>query len=236
MMIGCSGRLAGKMAVNGMPFDFSLSNHRSPTFESSVKSTFNVTMLCFLTKSNVSDVLRANRSTVMHVAHQSAVKSIRTVRPSLNIASSSRSSVKSFQGSWIGFFKFQPKAQITERILEAIEHPYTSAIAHPTGRLIGRRKPYEVDLGTVIGKAVEKNKLLELNANPARLDLDDIGCAAVKAQSGMVVIATDAHKTVGLDCMRYGVLQARRGGLTKGDVANTQNWSKLRKWIGRSDG
>jgi DNA polymerase (family 10) len=130
----------------------------------------------------------------------------------------------------------QPKAQITERILEAIEHPYTSAIAHPTGRLIGRRKPYEVDLGTVIGKAVEKNKLLELNANPARLDLDDIGCAAVKAQGGMVVIATDAHKTVGLDCMRYGVLQARRGGLTKGDVANTQNWSKLRKWIGRSDG
>jgi DNA polymerase (family 10) len=83
---------------------------------------------------------------------------------------------------------------------------------------------------------VEKNKLLELNANPARLDLDDIGCAAVKAQGGMVVIATDAHKTVGLDCMRYGVLQARRGGLTKGDVANTQNWSKLRKWIGRSDG
>ena len=128
----------------------------------------------------------------------------------------------------------QPKSQITERIIEAIEHPYTSAIAHPTGRLIGRRKPYEVDLGAVIAKAVEHRKLLELNANPARLDLDDIGCAAVKAQGGMVVISTDAHKTAGLNCMRYGVLQARRGGLTKNDVANTQTWSKLQKYLGHS--
>ena len=130
----------------------------------------------------------------------------------------------------------QPKSQITERIIEAIEHPHTSAIAHPTGRLIGRRKPYEVDLGAVISKAIENRKLLELNANPARLDLDDIGCAAVKAQGGRVVIATDAHKTAGLNCMRYGVLQARRGGLTKSDVANTQTWSQLRKYLGKRSG
>ncbi|MEC8337805.1 MAG: DNA polymerase/3'-5' exonuclease PolX [Planctomycetota bacterium] len=126
----------------------------------------------------------------------------------------------------------QPQTQITDRVIEAIEHPYTTAIAHPTGRLIGRRKPYAVDLAAVISKAVEHKKLLELNANPARLDLDDIACAAVKAEGGLVVISTDAHKTKGLDSMRYGVLQARRAGLTKSDVANTKTWKQLQKYLG----
>ena len=130
----------------------------------------------------------------------------------------------------------QPKSKITERLLEAIEHPYTSAIAHPTGRLIGRRKPYEVDLDAVIQKAVDEKKLLELNANPARLDLDDIACAAVRSRGGQVVIATDAHRCEGLACMRYGILQARRGGLTKANVANTQDWAQLKQSIGRKDG
>ncbi len=127
----------------------------------------------------------------------------------------------------------QPKSQITERLLEAIEHPYTSAIAHPTGRLIGRRKPYEVDLEAVIQKAVAEKKLLELNANPARLDLDDIACATVRQSGGQVVISTDAHHCGGLDCMRYGVLQARRAGLTRAEVANTRSWSQMKRSIGR---
>ena len=127
----------------------------------------------------------------------------------------------------------QPRSQITDRILEAVEHPYTSAIAHPTGRLINRRKPYEVDLETVMLAAARHNKLLELNANPARLDLDDIACAAAKSHGVSVVISTDAHKTEGLDVMRYGILQARRGGLTKSDVANTLSWPQLKKRIGR---
>ena len=126
----------------------------------------------------------------------------------------------------------QPQAQITDRVIEAIEHPHTTAIAHPTGRLIGRRKPYAIDLAAVISKAVEHKKLLELNANPARLDLDDIACAAVKSEGGLVVISTDAHKTKGLDSMRYGVLQARRAGLTKSDVANTKTWKQLQKYLG----
>ncbi len=129
----------------------------------------------------------------------------------------------------------QPKSQITERLLEAIEHPYTSAIAHPTGRLIGRRKPYEVDLDAVIQKAVAEKKLLELNANPARLDLDDIACAAVRQSGGLVVISTDAHHCEGLDSMRYGVLQARRAGLTRSEVANTRSWTQMKRSIGRRD-
>ncbi|REK23966.1 MAG: DNA polymerase/3'-5' exonuclease PolX [Planctomycetota bacterium] len=126
----------------------------------------------------------------------------------------------------------QPQEQITRRIIGAIENPHVSAIAHPTGRLINRRKPYAVDLDAVMAAAREHGKLLELNSNPARLDLDDVACAAAKAHGVKIVISTDAHHTEGLDVMRYGILQAQRGGLTKNDVANTRTWAQLRKLIG----
>jgi DNA polymerase (family 10) len=70
---------------------------------------------------------------------------------------------------------------------------------------------------------------MELNAHPARLDLNDVHCAAAKAMGVHVVISTDAHSTDGLDVMRYGVLQARRGGLTAEDVANTRPWPELKQ-------
>lgn len=127
----------------------------------------------------------------------------------------------------------QPRERITARILEALDHPHVSAIAHPTGRLINRRKPYEVDLDAVFRRAQERGKLLELNANPARLDLDDLACAAARKHGIPVVISTDAHSVEGLDVMRYGILQARRGGLTKADVANTRSWSKVKQLVGR---
>ena len=81
---------------------------------------------------------------------------------------------------------------------------------------------YEIDLDAVFKAAREHGKMLELNANPARLDLDDVACAAAKSLGVPIVISTDAHSTAGLDVMRYGILQARRGGLTKADVANTR--------------
>ena len=121
----------------------------------------------------------------------------------------------------------QPEEQITARILGAVEHPYVSAIAHPTGRLINRRDPYQVDLDQVFRAAATHGKLLELNANPARLDLNDVHCAAAKQHGIPVVISTDAHSTTGLDVLRFGVLQARRGGLTAYDVANTRPWQEL---------
>jgi len=107
----------------------------------------------------------------------------------------------------------QPRAQITRRIIEALENPYVCALAHPTGRMLGQRKPYEVDLDAVMQAAGQHGKLLELNAHPKRLDLDDVGCAAAQKHGIPVVISTDAHRVAGLDAMRYGVLQARRGGL-----------------------
>lgn len=127
----------------------------------------------------------------------------------------------------------QPRAQITRRIIDALRHPAVSALGHPTGRLINRRKPYEVDLEAVFKAAKEYGKCLELNANPERLDLDDVACAAAKAHGIPIVISTDAHSPEQLDKMRYGILQARRGGLTPADVANTRTWSQLRKLQGR---
>jgi DNA polymerase (family 10) len=129
----------------------------------------------------------------------------------------------------------QPREQITERILGALENPHVSIIAHPTGRLINRREPYEVDLGKVMAAAAKRGKFLELNANPARLDLDDVQCAAAKRQGIPIVISSDAHRTSGLDVLRYGILQARRGGLTADDVANTRPWAKVKKMLARSE-
>ena len=127
----------------------------------------------------------------------------------------------------------QPREQITKRILDAIANPHVSAIAHPTGRLLNRRKPYDVDLDAVFQAARTHRKLLELNSHPQRLDLDDVACAAAKQHGVPIVISTDAHSVDGLDKLRYGILQARRAGLTKADVANTRPWAEMRKLIGQ---
>ena len=127
----------------------------------------------------------------------------------------------------------QPRDQITERLLGAIENPWVTCIAHPTGRLINRRPPYEVDMETVMQAAKRCGKLMELNANPARLDLNDIHLAAAKRMAIPVVISTDAHSIEGLDVMRYGIKQARRGGLIRQDVGNARPWPELQQLFKR---
>lgn len=127
----------------------------------------------------------------------------------------------------------QPREQITKRIVDALANPWLSAIGHPTGRLINRRKSYAVDLDAVYAAAKEHGKALELNANPARLDLDDVACAAAKRHGIPIVISSDAHSQLGMEVLRYGILQARRAGLTKDDVLNTQPWAKAKKRVTR---
>lgn len=127
----------------------------------------------------------------------------------------------------------QPREQITKRIVDALANPCVCCIAHPTGRLLNKREAYEVDLDAVFTAAAQHGKMLELNAHPMRLDLDDVACAAAKSHGIPIVIATDAHNTEGLDDMRYGILQARRAGLTKADIANTLTWPQLKKRIGK---
>lgn len=137
------------------------------------------------------------------------------------------------QSDWIvasvHYGQNQPRDQITRRIVDALANPWVSAIAHPTGRLINRRKAYEVDLEAVYEAAAKHGKALELNSNPARLDLDDSACAAAKARGIPIVISSDAHQTRGLDVLRYGILQARRAGLTKEDVLNARPWNEAAK-------
>ena len=127
----------------------------------------------------------------------------------------------------------QPRDQITRRVVDALKNPYVSAFAHPTGRMLTKRKPYEIDMDEVMRAARDYGKMIELNAHPLRLDLDDVACAAAKNLGIPVVISTDSHRAEGLKSMRYGVLQARRGGLTKDDVANTHTWAQLKKRLGK---
>ncbi len=127
----------------------------------------------------------------------------------------------------------QPRQRITDRIIEAIENPHVSVIGHPTGRLLNRRPPYDVDIEAVIDAAARTGTFLEINANPWRLDLNEHHAAAAKKAGVKIVISTDAHSTQGFDVMRCGVLQARRAGLEAGDVANTRTLAGLRKLMKR---
>ncbi|MEC9093785.1 MAG: PHP domain-containing protein, partial [Planctomycetota bacterium] len=123
----------------------------------------------------------------------------------------------------------QPSRQITDRILGAIENPYVDCIAHPTGRLINKREAYEVMMDEVFGAAQQHGTLLELNANPARLDLNDVLCATAKMHGIPVVINTDAHSVKGLNVLKFGIQQARRGGLSAKEVANAGTFEQLQK-------
>ena len=121
----------------------------------------------------------------------------------------------------------QSRDRLTRRVIEALENPHVSAIGHPTGRMLLQRKAYDIDLEAVMRAARDNGKCLELNAHPVRLDLDDVGCAMARSHGVRVVISTDAHSPDGLDAMRCGVQQARRGGLTPADVANTRPWREV---------
>ena len=125
----------------------------------------------------------------------------------------------------------QPREKITERILNAVRCPYVSAIGHPTGRLIGKRKSYAVDLDAVMKAAAEHGCMLELNAQPKRLDLDDVALIAARERGIPIVVNTDAHAVEELGFMHFGVSQARRAGLEARHVANTRTWSELRKLL-----
>jgi DNA polymerase (family X) len=131
----------------------------------------------------------------------------------------------------VHFGQQQSREQITDRILGAIQHPSVCAIAHPTGRLLGRRPPYEVDLDAVMQAAQEHGKLLELNSNPSRLDLNDIHCLMAVARGIPLVINSDAHSVHHFDLLEYGVWQARRAQIEAKSVWNTYPAALLREKI-----
>jgi len=125
------------------------------------------------------------------------------------------------------------KKQQTERIIRAMDNPYVNILAHPTGRLINKRDPYEVDLDKIIEAAHDRGCFLEINAHPDRLDLPSRYCKMARDIGLKVVISTDAHSLADLDFMRFGVDQARRGWLEAKDVLNTRKWGQVRKLLRR---
>ena len=122
---------------------------------------------------------------------------------------------------------------MTDRVLRAMEHPTVDILAHPTGRIINRREPFEFDVGAVLEAAAELSVAVELNASPNRLDLDDVHVRRAKELGVPVVISTDAHGPEGLGDMRFGVSQARRGWLEAADVLNARPRKELEAWLRR---
>ncbi|MCK6492034.1 MAG: DNA polymerase/3'-5' exonuclease PolX [Nitrospira sp.] len=127
-------------------------------------------------------------------------------------------------------------AKQTDRILRAMDRPYFTILAHPTGRLIGQRQPYEVDMARLIRQARERPCVLEVNAHPERLDLSDVHCRMAKEAGVLLAVSTDAHSTLDLDNVRYGIGQARRGWLEKADVVNSRSYPELRRLLDRMRG
>ncbi len=132
-------------------------------------------------------------------------------------------------------FMDQDRKTMTRRVLRAMRHPSVDILAHPTGRRINRREPFELDVESVLEAARELSVAVELNANPNRLDLNDVHVRRAKELGVPVVISTDAHSPRGLADMRFGVDQARRGWLEASDVLNTKSAEELRAWLGRRE-
>lgn len=122
----------------------------------------------------------------------------------------------------------------TERILRAMDHPYFTILAHPSGRLIDERAPYDVDMARIIRHARERGCFLEVNAHPVRLDLTDIDCLIAKEESVMLSINSDAHSILDFENLRHGVGQTRRGWLEKNDVLNARPLHSLQPLLKRT--
>ena len=127
-------------------------------------------------------------------------------------------------------FSISPK-EMTGRVLTAIENPQVNCIGHLTGRLIGRREPYAVDVEAIAEAAARTGTMIEINANPNRRDLSDRHARLAVDAGVKIVVNTDAHGVDTLDNMAYGIATARRAWLTKADVANTRGWREFSKLL-----
>jgi len=142
--------------------------------------------------------------------------------------------LKQFDFVYVGIhtaFKMNKKT-MTERIIKGMDNEQVNFMAHPTGRLIGKRDPYEVDIEQIIDAAKETETCLEINSFPDRLDLDDAHIKLAKEHGIQFVIGTDAHSINHLDFMRFGIATARRGWLEKKDILNTYSLKDIEKKLG----
>lgn len=126
-----------------------------------------------------------------------------------------------------------PREKQTERIIRAMDSPYFNILAHPTGRLIHGRPPYGLHMERLMEAAVQRGCFMELNAQPDRLDLNDVHCRMARDLGLKIAVSSDAHAGKDLDFMRFGIGQARRGWLEARDVLNTRSWEVLRNLLKR---
>lgn len=128
----------------------------------------------------------------------------------------------------------QDRETMTKRIVTAMENPNVDIIAHPTGRLLRKRDPYEVDMERLMAAAKDTGTILELNSFPERLDLNDIHCKMAKDYGVLIAISTDAHDAMQMGAViKYGVATARRGWLEPEDVVNTRELEEVLKMVER---
>lgn len=125
----------------------------------------------------------------------------------------------------------QPRPKITERLLKAVRNPHVDIIGHPTGRLLPDREGADLDMEAVLAEAVKSGVALEINADPARLDLDDITARRARDMGIPLSINTDAHTAAGLEALSFGVAIARRAWLTRRDVINAWPVDRLLGWL-----
>ena len=124
--------------------------------------------------------------------------------------------------------------EMTKRVLKALENRHTTILAHPTGRLLLAREPYALDLERIIDAAAERGKVIELNANPHRLDLDWRHCRYAKRQGARIAVNPDAHHADGLRDIRYGLNIARKGWLEAPDIINCMGLAEMGAFLAKS--
>lgn len=127
----------------------------------------------------------------------------------------------------------QTQDEMTGRIMRAMEHPHVDVIGHPTGRKLGRRPPYAVDVDALIGRAVATGTVLEINASPARMDLGAEHARKALQAGAMLTVNSDAHDIVELGNFDYGLMVARRAGAGPYDLLNSRSLAELRTWLRR---
>lgn len=125
----------------------------------------------------------------------------------------------------------QPREKITERLIGAMHNPHVDIIGHPTGRLYPDREPSDLDMAAVLSAAVNTGVALEINAHPARLDLDDVHARRAIELGVRLSINTDAHTDSDMDLMHFGVSTARRAWVETEDVINTWSSQKIMSWL-----
>lgn len=128
-------------------------------------------------------------------------------------------------------FMDQDRTTMTKRVLRAIESGFVDILGHPTGRLLGRREPFEIDMEAILHACLEHDVAVEINAHPRRLDLHDRHAARARELGVRVAINTDAHETRGLDVLRFGIDQARRAWLEVSHIVNCLSVEDLQSWL-----